>query len=187
MARVVGRSRPKPEGVTGLKFTEVIVFGMILALLAAGGNWYYQYRKGPAFALQAFFNEVKSRSATRQYEFLDDEDKKLFPTVHDYVEKSILAHGFPERISNVSEEPLVQRSPTEVSIQATVTIKDTGEGKELYQGGSSHSFMDTYILRKNADGKWKIVLSKSGKNSLESCCNNMEIGKATASPEVSNF
>src|SRR5581483_9020490 len=170
MARVVGRSRPAAEGVTGLKFTEIIVFALLILLAGAGIRYYYQYRKGPSYALQSFFENVKGGSATRQYEFIDDEDKKLMPTVHDYAQACQLSHGYTERVADVTLEPPVEtKNPNEVTIKGLISIRDTGEGKELYQGGGSHKYTDTYFMRKNADGVWKLVLTKSGANSPTSC------------------
>ncbi|HLK60207.1 MAG TPA: hypothetical protein VKU00_26835 [Chthonomonadaceae bacterium] len=183
MARVVGRSRPQAEGSTGLKFTEIIVFALLILLAGAGIRYYYQYRKSAGFALQEFFGAVKQGSPKNQYALLDDADKKLFPTAQDYEKGCQLAHGYPERVTDILLEPQVEtKDPNEVTIKANISIRDSGEGKELYQGGGSHKFTDTYFMRKNADGEWKVVLSKSGNNSPENCCNNLDLDKATPSP-----
>ena len=183
MARVVGRSRPQQEGNTGLKFTEIIVFTLILVVVGAGVRYYYQYRKGPVYALKAYFDAIKAGNEERQYALIDDEDKKLMPTKHEYAQHCKFAQGYTERVADVvTETPVESKNPSELTIKATVAIRDSGEGKELYQGGGSHSFTDTYFLRKSADGDWKIVLSKSGKNTAADCCDNLEVEKAKPSP-----
>ena len=182
MARVVGRSRPKSEGSTGVKFTEMIVFALLLLVAGGGVRYYYQSLKGPGHALDTYFDAVKAGSVTRQYALLDDEDKKIMPKERDYEQHCQLARGFTERVADRTlETPVIGSNPNEATIAATISIRDTGEGKELYQGGGSHKFADTYFMRKNKEGEWKVVLTKSGKNTPEACCNNMEIGKATPS------
>lgn len=163
MARVVSRHRPRPEGSTSIKFTELMVIGMVIAVIGFGVRYYINYRHSPSFALQEYFGAVKGGDIKKQYEMLDDEDKKYMPTPKDYAQAFKQAHGYTERVVNVTIEP--DNAPpdaTEHTLTATVDILASGEGKELYQSGSSKGFTDKYVMHKNKDGEWKLVLSKSG-------------------------
>ena len=164
MARVVSKRRPQAEGQYGIKFTEIIVIALILVAIGLGVRYYFQYRKSPAFALQAYFSAVKGGDVKAQYALLDDDDKaKYFPERKDYSAHYSQSHGYTERVQNVTIEAApVEPTTPEVTLNATVQILANSTGKELYQAGSSNGFADKYVMRKAADGTWKLVLSKSG-------------------------
>ena len=170
MARVVSRSRPRSEGNTGVKFTELLVMGAILLLIAGGVRYYIGYRHSPSFALQEYFAAVKAGDVKKQYDLLDEDDKaKYMPTSKDYSQKFKQAHGYTERVTDVTIDPdTAPADATEHTLNATVDIRASGEGKELYQAGTSKGYTDKYVMRKDKDGEWKLVLSKSlnSKNSL---------------------
>lgn len=164
MARVVSKRRPQTEGAYGIKFTEIVVILMVLAAIGGGVKYYFSYRKSPGFALQQYFAAVKAGNVQAQYDLLDDADKsKYMPTKHDYSQAFNQAHGYTERVADVTIEPVpVTPDTSEISLKATVSIRANGEGKELYQAGSSKGFTDKYVMRKSKEGDWKLVLSKSG-------------------------
>jgi hypothetical protein len=164
MARVVSRRRPQAEGQYGIKFTEIVVILMVLAALGGGVKYYFDYKKSPSSALQDYFSAVKGGNVQAQYDLLDEQDKaNYFPTKKDYTGAYKQAHGYTERVVSVSIDPVpVNPAASEVTLHATVNILANSEGKELYQAGSSKGFDDKYVMRKNKDGAWKLVLSKSG-------------------------
>ena len=164
MARVVSRRRPATEGAYGIKFTEVIVILMVLAAIGAGVKYYFNFRKSPSFALQQYFSAVKSGNVQAQYDLLDEDDKKNYmPTKHDYAQLFKQSQGYAERVVDVTIEASPAAPETsEVTLNATVDILANSTGKELYQAGSSKPFKDKYVMRKAADGTWKLLLSKSG-------------------------
>jgi hypothetical protein len=147
-----------------MKFTEVVVILMVLAAIGAGVMYYINYRKSPSYALQNYFAAVKSGDVKAQYALLDDDDKaKYMPTRHDYAQAFKQSQGYAERVVNVSIDAAPNApSTSEVTLNATVDILANSTGKELYQAGSSKGFTDKYVMRKAADGTWKLVLSKSG-------------------------
>jgi hypothetical protein len=167
MGRSVSRRRPATEGAYGIKFTEIIVIVLILAAIGVGVNYYFNYRKSPSFALQEYFAAVKAGNTKAQYDLLDDNDKKNYmPTKHDYTGKFKHAQGYAERVVDVTiDSSPVAPTSQEVTLNATVDILANSTGKELYQAGTSKGFTDKYVMRKEADGTWKLVLSKSGDGS----------------------
>jgi len=164
MARVVSRSRPRPEGSTSMKFSEIIVMGLVIFMLAAGGRYYLNEQKSASHALYEYLSEVKAGSLSKQYALLDDQDKQnFFPTQHDYEQACQQARGYVERITSIDIDP--DTSPptaTTTTLTAKVGIRDSGEGKELYQAGASNIYTDKYKMRKDKEGAWKVMLSKSG-------------------------
>lgn len=140
---------------------EAIVFVMMAVGLVVGGRYYFTtYRKSPAFALGQFFAAVKSGNVEAQYALLDEEDRRFFPDKQAYG-KTPLAHGYSARIENVAfgNEKAGKGADT-VTLDAAITVRGTTKGKELYQQ-SSQSIQDSYTLRKDANGDWKVALSKS--------------------------
>jgi hypothetical protein len=137
---------------------------MVLAAIGAGVKYYFSYRKSPSFALQQYFAQVKAGNVQAQYDLLDENDKKEYmPTKHDYAVAFTQSQGYAERVVDVTiEASPVSPSTSEVTLNATVDILANSKGKELYQAGSSKTFTDKYVMRKDPDGSWKLVLSKSG-------------------------
>jgi hypothetical protein len=164
MAKVVRKSRAPVEGAYGIKFTEIIVILMVLAAGGLGVRYYMQYLKSPSAALQKYFSAVKGGNVQGQYDLLDDDDKtKYMADKAAYVERFKQAHGYTERVTNVTIEAApVDPAATEVSLNATVDILANSQGKELYQAGTTKGFTDKYVMRKDKEGAWKLVLSKSG-------------------------
>ncbi len=164
MAKVVRRSKAPTEGAYGIKFTEILVIGMVLFAIGVGVKYSLDYRKSSGYALQQYFGAVKAGDVKAQYELLDDEDKANYmPDTAAYTKLFVQAHGYTSRVSNVTIEPTpVTPQTTEVTLTATVSILASGTGKELYQAGTSKSFTDKYVMRKDKAGLWKLVLSKSG-------------------------
>jgi hypothetical protein len=164
MGRTVSRRRPATEGAYGIKFTEVIVIALVLAGIGAGVMWYMNYRKSPSFALQNYFAAVKSGNVQAQYDLLDEDDKKNYmPTKHEYAQLFKQSQGYAERVVDVNIDASPAAPTTsEVTLNATVNILANSTGKELWQSGTSKGFTDKYVMRKAADGTWKLLLSKSG-------------------------
>ena len=180
MAKTVRRSKPKAEGTYGIKFTELIVMGIILAVIAGGVKYYLDYKKSPTAALKTYFEAVKAGNVQAQYDMLDDDDKAQYmPTAKDYSSHFVQAHGYTERVVDVTVDP-TPNSPTtqEVTLNATVNILANSQGKELWQAGSSKGFTDKYVLRKDKAGLWKLVLSKSGDGQ-----GNLKLKDASPTPD----
>lgn len=166
MARMASRRRPAREGVTGVTLAEGIVIVLILAMIVAGGRYYFMvYRKSPGFVLGEFLGQVKKGDYETQYALLDDDDKRDYPTAKDYA-KCQLARGYVARIVNVSLAPEVldKKNPNVATIDATVGLRSLSG--ELYQT-SSDAYSDHYTLRKNGSGEWRVWLRRSTINMLK--------------------
>ena len=164
MARIMSRSRPVSEGNTGMKFSEVIVIAMAIALVVFGVRWYIGYRQSASFALSEYLGAIKSGNIGAQYALLDASDKKsYFSTQGAYERASTLAHGYTERVENSTLGPEQKSgdSADRVVIPLTVAIRASSDGKQLYQTGETQSFSDKIVMRKNSDGSWRVVLSAS--------------------------
>ena len=61
MARIMTRSRPVKEGNTGVKFSEVLIMLMVVAVVAYGVKYYLDYKKSASYALSEFMGGVKYR------------------------------------------------------------------------------------------------------------------------------
>ncbi len=180
MARIVTRSRPVKEGNTGMKFSEIVIIALVIGVIAFGARYYMEYRKSAPFALSEFMAAVKAGNAESQYKMISELDReKYFKTLSEY-KRLLFPHGYTERIANVvlSAPESDPRDETVVSVKMTTQIRDTTVGKKLYENGSTGSFQDTVKMRKDADGNWRVLLSKSvGGN------NKFKFEEATPSPE----
>lgn len=162
MARVVGRARPTVEGSTSMKLSEMIVIGLIVAGIVVGGIYYWQYRQKATYALSSFLGAVNSGRVKDQYALIDDADKVLLPDVSKYENSNDVPFGlgYAERIPKFSLGPEVPdpKDPTVVSISATMQVVDGGGTKELTQLAAAKPYTDTFLLRKDKEGKWKVWL-----------------------------
>ncbi len=164
MARVVGRARPANEGSTSMKLSEMIVVGFLVAGMIAGGLYYWQYRQKATYALSSFLGAVNSGRVKDQYELLDEEDKQLLGSESKYeVNDTVpLGLGYAERIPRFKLGPELPYTKADaVSIDATMDVTDGGGTKSLTELAASKSYTDTFILRKDKEGHWKIWLSET--------------------------
>jgi len=164
MARMVTRSRPPTEGFTGLKMSEIIVIILVIGAIVMGVRYYINYRHSAGYALGQFLGYVKAGNASHQYELLDDEDKqKYLPTLTEYERNVNLAHGYTERIEDmtIAKDVPDPKDPNVATVPVTVKIRATSTGKELYQTGSSDHYSDNIKMRKDKDGNWKVWYSAS--------------------------
>lgn len=165
MARVVGRARPTVEGSTSMKLSEMIVIGFLIAGIIAGGIYYWQYRQKAPYALSSFLGAVNSGRVKDQYELLDEEDKQQLPDVSAYENSNAvpLGLGYAERIPKFSLAPEVPdpKRPNVVTIAATMQVVDVGGTKELTQLAASKPYTDTFFMRKDKEGHWKVWLSET--------------------------
>jgi hypothetical protein len=184
MARIMSRPRPTIEGSTGIKFSEIIVIGMVIAGIVIGVRWYLDYRHGPTFALQEFIGAVKAGNVGNQYALIDEKDKKAYyPTQGAYEQNSTLAHGYTERVesSNLGPEQKSSDSPDKVTIPVSVSIRATAEGKQLYQTGQTQTYSDKIVMHKGSDGHWRVMLSQS----IDKSTRKLHMQDATPSPTSS--
>lgn len=162
MARVVGRARPTVEGSTSMKLSEMIIIGFIVAGLIAGGIYYWQYRQKATYALSSFLGAVNSGRVKDQYALIDDADKQLLPDVAAYESNSQvpLGLGYGERIPKftLGREVPDAKDPNVVTIPATMQVLDGGGTKELYQTAKGKEYTDTFTMRKDKEGHWKVWL-----------------------------
>jgi len=175
MARVVGRARPVAEGVgTGMKLSEAGIFIIMGIIIVMSAWWYFAvYKHSPEVALGNYINAIKSGKVDVQYDLIDGEDKKLYLKSEKEYEKTCpMARGYTERISNYTLSRPVPDSkdpdpshPSMVSIEAYMKLRGQA-GKNLIDNGQSADVNDKYVLRKDAEGEWKIVLSKGWPNNL---------------------
>ncbi len=170
MARIVGRQRVRESSGTGLRVPEIIVFALVICGLVAGVRYYFfVYRVSPGYTLAQYFGAVKAGNVSAQYALIDDADKKqFFPSEKEYEQNAPQARGYTERISGVqmSEEKPDPKKPGVALVDATVSIRQSASGKQIYQTGTD-SFRDTYALRKDKNGAWKVWLERSGRKLLE--------------------
>ena len=181
MARIMTRSRPVKEGNTGVKFSEIVIILMVVGVIAMGVKYYLDYRKSAAFALAEFMGGVKAGNAEMQYKFIDELDcKQYFRTLEEY-KKLTFPHGYTERVANVTLAPQEKDPKNEdiVKIAMTVSIRDTTVGKQIYENGTTKTYTDNMKMRKNSDGSWKLMLSKS----VDPNTRKLNFEQATPSPE----
>ncbi len=165
MARVVGKVRPTTEGSTSMKLSEMIIIGLLVAVLVFGGYYYWQSRQKATFALGQFLSAMNSGRTKDEYELLDDEDKTLLPSVSAYTKSNEvpLALGYTERIPRFSMDKELpdSKDPNVVSIPTTLTVLAQSSGKELYQTAAGKEYKDTFKMRKDKEGHWKVWLSET--------------------------
>lgn len=183
MARVVGRSRVREGIPTGQKLSEMLIIaGIGLAILAGIRYYFVVYRNSAGFALGEYFGAIKSGDVDKQYALIDAKDKQqYFPTKESYEKDAKQARGYTTRITNVQmiETPPDPKKPDIAVIDATVSVRAAAGGKELYQTGETKDYSNHMYMRKDADGKWKVWLSKS--------IDKMDLLKAEANPPGSSF
>ncbi len=163
MARIVGKARPTVEGSTSMKLSEMIIIGLIVTGLVIGGVYYWQSRQKATFALSQFLSAVNSGRAKDQYALIDDEDKQLLPSASEYESSNIvpLGLGYAERIPKFTTGPEIPdpKDPNVVSIPVTMMVINGGGTKELYQTAAGKEYKDTFMVRKDKEGHWKVWLS----------------------------
>jgi hypothetical protein len=174
MARVVGRARPQGEGAgTGMKLSETGIFIAMGIIAVFAIYWYFTvYKHSPGVALNEYIGAIKSGNVEKQYAMLDAADKQMLPSEKEYEEKCKQARGYTERIIGVTlgkavpdaKDPDPQH-PTTVSIEATVSVRGQA-GKNLTDNGETAQATDKYVLHRDAEGNWKVVLSKGWPKNL---------------------
>lgn len=185
MARIVTRSKPAAEGNYRVSPAEAIVFVLLVGVIAWGIKSFLDYRQSAPFCLGEFIASIKAGNTANQYSWIDEnEKKKFFPTKKAYTSNDstkTLAYGYVERIQDVrmGREEKDSKNPNKVKIQTTIKMRDTAQGKQLYELGQSQTQVDNFVLRKNSDGKWRVVLSesvnkKTGKLNLQNITPNTE-------------
>ncbi len=178
MARVVGKVRPTSEGSSSMKFSEGIIIAMLAGVLIFGAYYYWQSRQKATYALSQFLSAMNAGRTKDQYELLDSEDKAAFPTSSDYIKSNDvpLALGYTERIPNYSMDNELpdSKDPNVISIATTMTVLAQSSGKELYQTAAGKEYKDTFKLRKDAEGHWKVWLSETFRKAKGHKLNLME-------------
>lgn len=164
MARVVRQPRIRERDGTKIRFSELIVIVIILAAITMAGRYYFfVYRASPGYALAEYLGAVKKGDVSQQYAMLDDEDRKrFFPTEAEYEKGTPIARGYAARVSNVqvSAEKINTKTPDVATVEATVSIRGLGNGS-LIQGAEATDYNNSFVLRKNGSGQWKLLLSQS--------------------------
>lgn len=174
MARVVGRARPQAEGAgTGMKLSETGIFIAMGVIAIFATYWYFAiYKHSPGVALNEYIGAIKSGNVEKQYAMLDAADKQALPTAKDYEDKCQQARGYTERVIGVTlDKPVPDakdpdpQHPTTVSINATISVRGMA-GKNLTDNGEIAQATDKYVLHKDAEGNWKVMLSKGWPTNL---------------------
>lgn len=144
---------------------EVISFILLVGVLVMGVKYFFDYRHSAGYALSDYIGAIKVGDADRQYAMIDDQDKQdYFPTLKDYTKKAIQAHGYTNRVVGVECASTVAYAgdPNAVTVKATVSIHAESSGKEIGQTAAVTPYTDDYVLRKNAQGQWRVWLGVSG-------------------------
>ena len=160
MSRVIRFTPQKDRNGMQIGAAEGIVIVVLVIAIFAGLRYYFvTYRNTPAYALGLYLGAVKSGNPQAQYDMLDEADQRS-GTLAEY-KKLPIAHGYASRIENVamSPEQPAPNNPNVVTVDATLSVRGTSKGKELYQT-SGQTINDTFTLRKNSKGKWKVWISK---------------------------
>ncbi len=169
MSRIVGRAKSTERNGMKVTFSEAIIMIAVVIAVIFGVRWYFSgYLKSPGYALGEYFGYVKKGNVEKQYEMIDASDKQqFFPTVKKYENDAPMARGYNMRIQDVkmSEPILDPKNPNVVKVPCAITVRDSADGKELYQQGTK-TVEDEYTLRKNNNGEWKIWLQKSKRDLL---------------------
>ena len=164
MSRIVGRAKQTERNGMRVQFSEAIIMIAVVIAVIFGIRWYFfGYRKSPGYALTEYFGYVKKGNVEKQYEMIDASDKQAFyPTQQKYENDAPQARGYNMRIQDVkmSEPVLDSKQPNVAKVPCAITVRDSADGKELYQQGTK-TVEDEYTLRKNNSGEWKIWLQKS--------------------------
>ena len=162
MARVVRQSKVRERNGMTIQPAELIVMLAIIGVIIYGIRFYFVvYRNSPDFVLGEYFQAVKAGNVERQYELIDATDKQnYYPTQSVYEKNAPQSRGYTGRISKWSFSNDQTTSSGAVSVDASLSLRDSSAGKELYQSGSS-DVEDQYMLKKNSSGQWRVVLSKS--------------------------
>jgi hypothetical protein len=170
MAKLHRRFRPRQRDGTKIRPSEAVVILLILAGSVYAGRYYFLvYRRSPQFVVESYLGAVKSGRVERQYQLIDDTDRQsLFPTQADYEKKAPQAHGYTERVTNVSvvDAKVNPKQPDWAVVDTAVSLRGSAAGKALYQEGGTTEYKDRYVLHKDGKGDWKILLSQSTQNML---------------------
>jgi len=162
MARVVGRAKPVVEGSTKMKPSEAIVIACLVGCIIWGAIYYWNYRQTPGYALSSFLGAVNSGRVIDQYDLIDDEDKTIFTDsgIYEKDDKVPLALGYVQRIPKFTLGKSVPdpKDPNVVSIPATMQVVAGGGTKNLTDLAATTPYSDTFKMRKDSKGKWKVWL-----------------------------
>lgn len=168
MARTVGRSRQR-EGVgSGMKLSELGIFIAMAIVIVLALRWYFVvYKNSPAVALGEYLGGIKSGNIERQYAMLDAADKRVLPSEDVYEKQCPQARGYTERIIGTTFAPPVPdpKDPAYCTINATISVRGPA-GKDLIDNGQTTEVTDQYTMHKDAEGHWKVVLSKGWPKNL---------------------
>ncbi len=184
MAHIIGQRRTRQASLGNrMGFSEIVISLAIVGALVFGVYYYFAvYMKSPGYALKSFLGEVAAGRDTEQYDMLDRADKSYWPTKKKYEDDTQfpLAQGYTERITNVevSSPTPDPKNPDIVSIKATMDVTSNMAHEKLYQASSTHTVTDTFIMRKDQDGVWKVWITASPPRNL------LQI---TPNPPGSNF
>src|SRR5579862_4598752 len=168
MARVIGRTRQRSVYGSQMKLSEMAIFIAAVIGIVLAARWYFMvYRHSPGVALGHFLGAIKAGEGQQQYELIDEMDKQAIPTEKDY-QKLPIAQGYVERITSVDLAEAVPdpKNPDMVTIKATLGVRGSSQGKQLYETGGGEAATDTYTMHKDKDGEWKVLLSQSPMTNL---------------------
>lgn len=168
MSRMISKRLRYDKERPTMRPAEALIFGLIVIGLVMAGRWYFLiYRQSPGFILGQYFGAVKAGNVERQYDLLSEMDKHYF-TLSDYEKRVPQARGYTERIAgfNVGTPVPNPKDPQVAKVQATLSVRASADGQALYQNGVTQDATDTYMMRQDKDGAWKLWLMQSDLNHL---------------------
>jgi hypothetical protein len=148
---------------------ELIVMIAIVVGIAFAARYYFVvYRNSPGYALSSYLGSINHGNVESQYSLVDATDKqKFFPTRRDYEQHAPQAYGYVARIQsfNLTEPKPDPKNPNLVSIKVRIDVRGslsgTAGGISGLKSNADQTLDDEYTLRKDDEGKWKVVLSRS--------------------------
>lgn len=183
MARVVARSRHAEGNRMLIRPAEAICMVLIGIGIMFGVRYYMNYRKSPGYGLQEYLGTIKSGRIHDQYALVSDQDKNTWcPTVGKYRTWAEQNVSYTTRIQSVTVTKEVISGDT-ATAEATISIRASAGGKELYQTGDMGTYTDNFTLRKGSDGHWKVSIAETWKKNN----GKLNFQKATPNPPGDSF
>lgn len=157
MGRIVGRRRIQEGRSLGERFTEIVVYVVLIAGAVYGVRWYFtDYLRSPKIALGRYLGHVKAGDVKAQYAMIAESSKRYFSSVSAYESKWEPARGLTGRLASWQVEPVAEKDDR-AEVKAILNIRKSGQA--LYQAASD-PYTDLYVLVKE-NGEWKVALDQS--------------------------
>ena len=151
------RSRDQYGGFSE-RLLDYIVILLIIGGIVYGVHYYYSvYLRSPSVVVQNFLNAINSADASTQYALLYPTTtlKAYYPDLQSY-KKNPISYGLADLISSTNITSVIKKGNV-AKVTANSAVRKPHQ--KIWQA-STTSVTDIFILQKDNNNNWRIVLER---------------------------